>query len=247
MMLNNKLKAIKSVFREKQEYDIRTSMEAYKIWAESYDYEKDNLILHYDEIIVNKMLEGINLSGKTILDFGSGTGRNRNKLMKHIPGRIIGCDISPEMTSKLRSKFPEAETYLIRNEKLDFLQDKECDLIISTLVISHIENINTLTAEWNRVMKEYGDIIITDQHPEMFIKGGARTFKYDGNTYKVENFIHEINRIEEIFCKIGFRKLCLIEEIVDEKVKPFYIKKNALHIYERFQGVPFIYGLHLRR
>jgi hypothetical protein len=37
------------------------------------------------------------------------------------------------------------------------------------------------------------------------------------------------------------------EEIIDENVKSFYVKKNALHVYDKLKGIPYIYGLHLSR
>jgi ubiquinone/menaquinone biosynthesis C-methylase UbiE len=247
MIFDNKLRAIKSIITGGNRNISRAPREAYKIWAECYDDEQDNLILFYDEIILKKLLEMTHLSGKTILDFGSGTGRNWNELLKHHPARIIGCDISPEMISRLKSKFPDAETYLIRNEKLDFLKEKECDIIISTLVISHVKDISKLFHEWNRVMNDSAHIIITDFHPDLFMKGGARTFKHAGTTYKIENYVHEVLRIEKMLSSIGFWRMSLIEKIIDEDVKPFYVKKNALHIYEKFKGTPFIYGLYLSR
>jgi ubiquinone/menaquinone biosynthesis C-methylase UbiE len=188
-----------------------------------------------------------NLNGKTVLDFGSGTGRNWNELMNYHPDRLIGCDQSPEMINKLKSKYPLAEAYLINNEKLDFLKDKECDTIISTLVISHVKDVKQLIHEWNRVLKDSCDVIITDFHPDLFLKGGIRTFQHTGFNYRIENYVHEVWRIVDLFSSIGFWKVMLLEEVIDEKVKSFYLKKNALHVYEKFKGTPYIYGIHLSR
>jgi ubiquinone/menaquinone biosynthesis C-methylase UbiE len=247
MIFGNKFRIIKSFFLGKKKEVLRNSKDAYKIWADCYDEEKDNLMLYYDEIILKNLLEQVHLKEKTVLDFGSGTGRNWYEFLKYHPGKIIGCDISPEMINKLKIKFPGSESYLIHNEKLDFLNEKVCDIIISTLVISHIKNIKRLFQEWDRLLKASGDIIITDFHPDMFMKGGARTFKHAGKTYKVEHYIHEVRKIEEILSTYGFKKINLIEKQIEENVKSFYIKKNALHVYEKFRGVSFIYGLHLRR
>jgi ubiquinone/menaquinone biosynthesis C-methylase UbiE len=247
MSFITKLKTIKLNFNDNRAYYSLQSQEAYKLWSQNYDDEKDNLILYYDAIILKNLLRMANLNGKTILDYGSGTGRNWNEILSRFPGKLIGCDSSPEMINKLKGKYPSAEVHLINNEKLDFLKDKECDTIISTLVVSHIKDLKKLFLEWNRVLKNSCDIIITDLHPEMFINGGTRTFKHTGITYKIENYIHEVSGIVELFSSLGFWKVKLLEEIVDEKVKSFYIKKNALTIYEKFKGTPFIYGLHLSR
>lgn len=247
MILGNQLNKIKSFLGKGSSEIVATPQEGYRIWAESYDDEKDNLLLSYDEIILKKLLSLTSLSGKTILDYGCGTGRNWFGLLKHDPERIIGCDISPEMITRLKNKYSFAETFLIKNGKLDFLNNKECDIIISTLVISHVKDIKNLFIEWDRVIKNLGDILITDFHPDLFEKGGARTFKYAGKSYKIENYVHKISEIEMVLSSFGFKKVCLIEELIDENVKSFYLKKNALHIYERFKGTPFIYGIYLKR
>ncbi len=247
MTLSTKLNSIKSVLTAGKSEIIKTSKEGYKIWAESYDDEKDNLMLYYDEIIFSKLLNMTNCYAKTILDFGCGTGRNWHELVLHHPARIIGSDISPEMLTMLKNKFTGAETYLINDNKLDFLKKNECDLIISTLVISHIKDIENLFNQWDIVLKDSGEIIITDFHPDLFSKGGARTFKFKEKSYKIANYIHAISEIEKILNRLNFKTVHIIEEIIDEKVKPFYLRKNAEHIYERFKGTPFIYGIHLKR
>jgi ubiquinone/menaquinone biosynthesis C-methylase UbiE len=247
MLFANKIKSIKLSLMENRQHYSLNSHEAYKLWSQSYDDEKDNLILYYDELILSRLIGMANLNGKTILDFGSGTGRNWNMLMKYHPARLIGCDSSPEMISRLKRKFSLSEDYLVNNDKFDFLKDKECDTIISTLVISHIKDVKKLIQEWNRVLKNSCDIIITDFHPDLFLKGGTRTFNHLGITYKVENFIHEVPKIVELFSSLGFWKVRLLEEVIDENVKSFYLNKNALNVYEKYKGTPFIYGLHLSR
>lgn len=242
---------IKRIFQRQKDWSAR---EAYKIWSETYDSEQDNLILFYDNIILKEFFSKINFKEKTILDYGCGTGRNWKEIFNHNPGKIIGCDISPEMLSKVKIKFPNAETHLLQNEKLTFLADKSCDIIISTLVIAHIKNLNNLFREWDRVIRDKSEIIITDLHPQILENGGSRSFhvvtnsgSYNDKTVTIKNFIHKINKIEKLLHQSGFRTSDLIEKKIDEDVKLFYEKKNAIGVYERFKGLPFIYGLYLTR
>lgn len=198
MIFDNKLSLIKSFILGRKGGISRNPLKAYKLWADCYDDEKDNLILCYDEIILRKLLELVKLKGKTILDFGSGTGRNWNEFIKYYPQRIIGCDISPEMINRLKYKFPDAETYLIRNEKLDFLKPKVCDVVISTLVISHIKDIKSLFQEWDRLLKDAADLIITDFHPDLFTKGGPEHL----------NMKERFTRLSTISMRSGRLKYC---------------------------------------
>ena len=76
-MLNaNILKTMKWRFYERRGYFLLNPLEAYKLSSQSYDDEQDNFILYSDGLILNKLLGMANLNGKTILDFGSGIGRN---------------------------------------------------------------------------------------------------------------------------------------------------------------------------
>lgn len=204
-------------------------------------------MLYYDKIILAELIYKIKLKDKVILDYGCGTGRNWPDLLRHNPAKIIGCDISPEMLAKLNSKFKNAETYLIKDEKQTFLKDRQVDLIISTLVVAHIKNIDEIFSAWDRAMKNSGDIIITDFHPELLAKGGARTFKQGSKSFKIENYIHMPAKIEEMLFKFGFRKINFIQKIIDDEVKHFYEKQNAVSVYDKFKGTPFIYGIHLAR
>ena len=226
---------------------IYSPVDAYNIWADTYDKEQDNLMLFYDNIILNELLSKIELKGKVILDYGCGTGRNWSHFMKNESEEIIGSDISSNMLEKLKSKYESAKTHLIKNSKLPFMNNNQCDIIVSTLVIAHVKNNEKLFAEWNRVIKEESDIIITDFHPTLLSKGGARTFNHNNKSLTIENYIHTITEIEEQLSPYGFKTVSLIEKNIDDEVKHFYIKHNALNVYEKFKGIPFIYGIHLSR
>jgi hypothetical protein len=78
-------------------------------------------------------------------------------------------------------------------------------------------------------------------------KGGTRTFNHNNKSLTIENYIHTITEIEEQLSPYGFKTVSLIEKNIDDEVKHFYIKHNALNVYEKFKGIPFIYGIHLSR
>ncbi|HEV3225061.1 MAG TPA: hypothetical protein VGZ90_19440, partial [Puia sp.] len=61
------------------------------------------------------------------------------------------------------------------------------------------------------------------------------------------NYIHPLEKVKKIFRKHGFQVIRQEERIVDEEVRPYYEAQNALPVYYRFQGIPIIYGLHLKK
>jgi ubiquinone/menaquinone biosynthesis C-methylase UbiE len=220
---------------------------AYQLWADTYDNENGNLMLYFDRNLFEEFLMKVKLNGKNILDFGCGTGRYWDELLKLNPAKLLGCDLSEPMLEKLKTKFPGAETYLIQNNKLGSLDANSFDFIISTLVIAHIQNIEEIVNEWNRLLKKNGEIFFTDFHPAALKKGAKRTFNKNGNTITIKNYIHTVEKLENLFLSLGFKLLSRNEKIIDENVKEFYIKKNALNIYEEFKNVPMIFSLHLIR
>jgi ubiquinone/menaquinone biosynthesis C-methylase UbiE len=221
--------------------------EAYNAWSLSYDTQPDNLMMALDETIFTELIEKISLQQNVVADVGCGTGRHWKKLYAKQPSRIIGYDVSEGMLEVLKEKFPEAETHQLRNNGLEGLTNSSCDVILSTLTLAHIKNIEAAFTEWNRVLKADGHIIITDYHPEMFLKGGDRTFVHNGKSVAIKNYVHQVDEIKLILSNLGFNTIDFIEKEIDETVKHYYEKQNALKVFERFKGTPLIYGIHLTR
>ncbi len=220
---------------------------AYNLWAASYDSQPDNLMLALDEQLFSGLLNNVNVQNKIVADIGCGTGRHWKKIMDRDPKKIIGFDVSQGMLQILQQKFPQAETHLLINDELQGLQNESCDLVFSTLTIAHIENINKAIAEWSRILKPGGDMIITDYHPKALSKGGKRTFSYNRKTVAVKNYVHTIELIKEITQRLGLQEMGLVEKSIDDSAKPYYEKQNALSVFEAWKGMPIIYGLHLKK
>ena len=246
MNIINKIKKISSGLYKNKKI-IQKSEDAYNNWAEFYDNEQHNLVLHYDNIILKELIFNVQLKDKIIFDYGCGTGRIWPLLLDKNPKKIIGCDISQMMLNKLKEKYTNAEVYKVNDSELSFLQDNSCDIIISTLVIAHVADIEKMFSNWERILKDKSDIIITDFHPKLLAKGGARTFKNSGDVINIENYIHNIESIEAILSRFRFKVLNRIEKKIDINVKQFYERRNAIKIYKKFYNTPFIYGIHFSR
>jgi len=42
---------------------------------------------------------------------------------------------------------------------------------------------------WSRILKDKGEIIITDFHPDILASGGKRTFRHQRSSIAVKNFL----------------------------------------------------------
>jgi ubiquinone/menaquinone biosynthesis C-methylase UbiE len=241
MSIINKLKTI---FWGLKEQDPAAG---YDWWAPGYDNQPGNLMLDLDEQVFTVLMDSVDLKGKTVVDIGCGSGRHWSKLYRQEPERLIGYDVSAGMLSKLKEKFTTAETHLLKEKILTSLPYASCDIIVSTLAIAHIDNIAGAFKEWNRIIRSGGEIIITDYHPAALAKGGKRTFKHNGKLAAVKNFIHPIDKIRNLARQLNWTELRFTEKIIDDSVKAYYQQQNAMAIFEKFSGVPIIYGIHLKK
>jgi ubiquinone/menaquinone biosynthesis C-methylase UbiE len=220
---------------------------AYEIWSANYDKQPGNLMLDLDESIFSDLIENIDLRNKEIADIGCGTGRHWQKIYAKNPSGLIGFDVSGSMLEMLKLKFPFAHTQKTTDNLLKPIPDASMDVIVSTLTIAHIKNIEEAISSWSRVLKNNGELIVTDFHPSLLANGGKRSFSSGGRSLSVKNYIHSIGKLKKTFYDAGFTLIREEERTVNEDVRSYYEKKNALAVYERFKGMPVIYGLHLRK
>ncbi|OCX50230.1 hypothetical protein BEL04_23250 [Mucilaginibacter sp. PPCGB 2223] len=224
------------------------SVEAYDLWAGSYDDQPDNLMFYLDNRIFGELMTTVNLKGKNVADIGCGTGRHWPLLYQQQVGNLTGYDVSGRMLERLHIKFPDAGLVkIISDDFLTDVPDATYDAIISTLTIAHIENLAYALLEWCRILKPQGEIIITDFHPQALAAGGKRTFQHDRKLIGIRNHVHSTADLKELFIRSGFTVISETERVIDESVKHFYEKQDALHVYNDFEGRPMIYGIHLKR
>ncbi|PTQ95122.1 methyltransferase family protein [Mucilaginibacter yixingensis] len=221
--------------------------EAYNIWSVQYDAQPANLMMDLDEQVFGRLLDQVDLTGKSVADIGCGTGRHWAKMLQHHPVRLAGFDVSAGMLERLRAKFGSAETHLINDNLFSDIPSGSFDVIVSTLTMAHIQNLEEALLSWSCILKQKGDILITDFHPDALATGGKRTFKSGNQTIAIKNFVHHVNRIIDILAVSGFEVTYSEQIPVDESMKHYYEQYNALHVYEKFEGMPMIYGLHLQR
>ena len=221
--------------------------EAYDIWSQSYDNQPDNLMLALDGEVCGGLLDRTRVAGSVVADVGCGTGRHWQTLYGQGPARLVGFDVSPGMLARLQAKYPLAETHLLAGERLVPLGDRVCDLVLSTLTIAHIPDIRAALREWLRVLRPGGDIVLTDYHPAALARGGQRTFREGDRVIAVRNHIYPIEKIRRICRQLGLREENVVERKIDDSMRHYYEKQGALALFERFRGVPIIYGLHLKK
>jgi ubiquinone/menaquinone biosynthesis C-methylase UbiE len=162
----------------------------------------------------------------------------------HRPAQMIGIDASEGMLEQLRQKHPRATVMQNKGNQLFTIEGSTIDVLVCTLTIAHIKNIEELFEDWNRLVKQDGNIYLSDYHPILLQNGGKRDFSLNGEKYSIINYVHSLNKIKTLALKYGWRLKLEEQKWIDEEVKCFYEKQGAMSVYNKFKGSPVIYGLH---
>lgn len=202
----------------------------YALWATSYDHEKNPLIA-VEEPHVRQILN--NISYSHVLDAGTGTGRNALKLAQ--PGiHVTAIDNSPEMLATAREKANrsglEIEFHQVSLKSQLPFDDEAFDLVLCSLVLTHISNLTTLIKEFHRVCCEGGHIVITDFHPESLVHGWRTTFENNGTTYHLPNFNYTREDYLEAVCTAGFT-LLQVKDVPVNEIPKGYISEETINRY----------------
>lgn len=108
------------------------------------------------------------VKGNKVLDAGCAAGWYTKWLLDK-GADVVAVDFSPnmiEMTKKrVRNKAEVIRADL--NNPLDFIADKTIDIVLSSLTLHYIKNWNAVMSEFNRILKDYGQLIFSVHHPFM--------------------------------------------------------------------------------
>jgi len=212
----------------------------YNIWASEYEND-NNLIQYLDDKLLRKAVAIISLNAQQVLDFGCGTGRHWSTLMENTPQQLIGCDISQAMLDQLTNKYPQSETYLLKDSSLEFLKDDSIDVIVSTLTIGHVPDLRPVVSEWSRVTTNDAHLIFTGNHPIALEQGVKRSFVSKGKTYEVANTTHTFEKIRHLLKLDNWNEEHLTELVIDHEHRSWFEKKGAIASFEKILGSPVIY------
>jgi ubiquinone/menaquinone biosynthesis C-methylase UbiE len=132
--------------------------EGYRNWAEFYD-EPGNQLIDLEQPIVREILDG--LPRGVALDAACGTGRHSASLAS-LGHTVIGVDSSAAMLRRARAKVPGGEFHEADLHDLP-LPDDHVDLVVCGLALIHVPALQPVLAEFVRVLRPGGNLVISDQ------------------------------------------------------------------------------------
>jgi len=165
--------------------------EAYNVWADKYDTVNNKTrdleaIALRESVLLSEPIE--------VLEIGCETGKNTEWLLtkaKH----LVGADFSIKMLTKAKEKITadnvEFKQFDLRNE-WEF-PEKQFDLITCSLALEHIENLDFVFGQANRVLRTGGLFYIGELHPFKQYQGSKARFDTESGVFELECFVHHIS------------------------------------------------------
>ncbi|NIH86226.1 class I SAM-dependent methyltransferase [Amycolatopsis granulosa] len=140
-------------------------VEGYDLWAPTYD--SPNPAFGFDEPFVRSVAAG--MPPGVALDAACGAGRVTAVLAGH-GHRVIGVDGSPGMLAEARKRLPDAD---FRHGELASLpvDTASVDLVTCSLALTHVPGLGPVFAEFARVLRPRGRLVVADVHPEQVARG----------------------------------------------------------------------------
>lgn len=107
----------------------------------------------------------------TVLDAACGTGRYAAYLAAQ-GHQVVGVDSSPDMLRLARARAPGGE-FLLGDLRQLPLPNAAVDIVVCTLALSHVPTLEPVMAEFARVLRPRGHLVISDTHHELVSRGSV--------------------------------------------------------------------------
>lgn len=199
--------------------------------------------------IYNELVSSVINDGTVLLDAGCG---KKSLMARHNPGAsmAVGMDISEEAIKRNRAfKFRiTGDSY-----KLPF-RDERFNLVVSQWMIEHIERPETVMAEFHRVLKRDGHLIVVTNslyHPMMLLSAllpagfrdalKRRIFPsyIDEDTFPTYYKFNSLSTMDRVLTDAGFKKI-----FASYTGAPFFLFNKLLFKisegYERITDISFM-------
>lgn len=177
----------------------------YGAWSANYD-EPGNPVIAIEEPVVRRLLDALPLG--RALDAACGTGRHAAYLAS-LGHDVVAADTTLEM---LRSApVPNRARSDVRALPL---ASATLDAAVSSLALTHLDDLIPPVAEMARVVKPGGVVVLSDIHPSAVMLGTQAMYRAsDGTRGFVRNHHHPVGAYLAAFRKAGLEVLDLIEPV----------------------------------
>ncbi len=167
------------------------NQQAYNVWADNYDTVQNTT----RDLEATALRESVLFSKPLdILEIGCGTGKNTEWLLtkaKH----LVAVDFSAEMLVKAKEKITSSN---VKIKQFDLrgvweFSEEKFDLVTCSLALEHIEDIDFIFGQANKVLRTGGLFYIGELHPFKQYQGSKARFNIGDGVFELECFVHNIS------------------------------------------------------
>jgi ubiquinone/menaquinone biosynthesis C-methylase UbiE len=217
---------------------------AFDAWAPVYDAQA-NPLLALEGRYLKPLLPA--MAGRRVLDVGCGSGRWLRYVAGHKPASLAGIDPSSEMLRAAADKETSAELLVASCHEMPFACES-FDLILSSFVLSYVDDLSRCAAELHRVAQPGCDLFLTDMHPEtMRTLGWKRSFEVGSRTVELHAHCLALQEIIAEFAQTGWTLRAALGPEFGDPERALFESSGRMHDYHAAQGHPAIYLLQFHR
>jgi ubiquinone/menaquinone biosynthesis C-methylase UbiE len=134
----------------------------------------------------------------------------------------------------------------LKDHELSETANEGCDVLVSTLALGYMPNLEATIGEWCRVLKRDGIALITDFHPRAAATSN-RNFRHEGRIVNIRHYVHSLAYLRTTAARAGLEEVRFVEKVVDDSIRRFYESNDALSVFNQSKGLPLVYGMMLQK
>lgn len=190
-----------------------STVDGYGLWAPSYD--GPNSAFDVDEPVLAEILA--ELPPGPAVDAACGTGRYA-ALLTARGHDVIGVDASPDMLDHARKRLPVTDFRIGAVTGLPVADDSVA-LVTCGLALTHVPSLDPVFAEFARVLRPGGHVVIADMHPERVLRGAVPPLRdAEGRPVRVPAYRHLIGDYVRAALAAGFTVRRCVEPVLTPPV-----------------------------
>jgi malonyl-CoA O-methyltransferase len=211
----------------------------YDLWAACYPPRPHNPLMRVEQATMLEVWPDV--SGRSTLDLGCGTGRYAQLLVQRGARRVVALDLSRAMLAQVTA----GERVCAHMTQLPFA-DGVFEVVVCGLAVGHVHDLSAWMAEVARVVKPGGWLLCSDFHPAAARAGHTRSFRdAAGNTHTLPHTLHELDTYAAAAGAAGLTLEEVREVRVGHELSDGF--PGSEDFYRRWHGLPVVLVLRARR
>jgi ubiquinone/menaquinone biosynthesis C-methylase UbiE len=183
------------------------TQKAYDQWSSTYD-SIANKSRDLELVAGKEMLTVADFT--KVLEIGCGTGKNTSWLVDKTKD-LLAVDFSEGMLAVATRKINSAHVNFQQADITKQWNFKKVSLIVCSLVLEHIENIDFIFEQASKTLDDNGCFYICELHPYKQLEGSRAKFEQGNELVELEYFIHHITDFFSAALKNGMHCIGLKE------------------------------------